>query len=232
MTTRQIPVLTISLLIILIGLHWLVPDKALLYFSADDIAQGEIWRIVTGHFMHADLQHLLWNCLGLAVLGSLIEYRSRTLLWVTLGAGIVFVDILLLTPFPQLEYYCGLSGVLNTLLLAALWLEWTFTRSWLIIVIACGSIVKTIIEVSQEVSILTHISWPPYAWSHVAGLIGGLVIILVLSQFKSGSRFTRLMSPSAHAVFIDEITVRGQFTHRFANDLPEMLQKLAKLLGR
>ena len=179
MTSRRIPILTISLVTVLIGLHWLVPDKTLLYFSAGDIARGETWRIVTGHFMHADLQHLMWNCLGLAVLGTLIEYRSRTVLWATLGAGIVSVSALLLSPFPQLEYYCGLSGVLNTLLLVALWLEWTFTRSWLIIAITCGIVAKTVIEVTQGTSILTHISWPPYAWSHVAGLIGGLIIIRV-----------------------------------------------------
>jgi len=182
MTTRRIPILTISLVTILIGLHWLVPDKTLLYFSAGDIARGETWRIVTGHFMHADLQHLLWNCLGLVVLGSLIEYRSRTVLWAVLSTGIVSVSALLLTPFSQLEYYCGLSGVLNTLLLVALWLEWRFTRSGLIIVVTCGVIVKTVIEVSQGVSILTHISWPPYAWSHVAGLVGGLIIVWVHSR--------------------------------------------------
>ena len=182
MKTRQIPILTISLVTILIGLHWLVPDKTLLYFSAGDIARGETWRIVTGHFMHADLQHLLWNCLGLAVLGSLIEFRSQTVLCAALSAGIVSVSALLLTPFSQLEYYCGLSGVLNTLLLVALWLEWRSTRSWLIIAVSCGVLVKTVIEVSQGVSILTHISWPPYAWSHVAGLAGGLIIVWVQNR--------------------------------------------------
>ncbi len=92
MTNRRIPILTISLLAILIALHWLVADKTALYFSAAGIFQGEIWRIVSGHFMHADLQHLLWNCLGLAVLGTLLEYRSKTVLFATLSNGIVFVS--------------------------------------------------------------------------------------------------------------------------------------------
>jgi len=185
MTLRRIPVITISLLIILIGLHWLVEDKTPLYFSADDIVQGETWRMVSGHFVHADLQHLLWNCLGLAVLGTLLEYRSRALLLATSATGIVFVSALLLTPYAQLDYYCGFSGVLNTLLLVALWFEWRVTRSRLIILIACGSIAKVLIEVSQDVSIVTHISWPPYAWSHVAGLVGGLFFIWLLARIKS-----------------------------------------------
>ena len=177
MTTRQIPVLTISLVTIVIALHLLVPDKSLLYFGAGDIIRGDTWRIISGHFIHADAQHLLWNCLGLAVLGTLIEFRSRNLLWTSLGAGVFSVSALLLSPYAQLEYYCGLSGVLNTLLLLALWLEWKATRSWLVIVIACICIAKVLLEVSLGTSIVTHISWPPYAWSHVAGLAGGLVVI-------------------------------------------------------
>lgn len=182
MKKRRVPILTISLLIILAGLHWLVADKSALYFSAAKIFQGEIWRVVSGHFIHADLQHLLWNGLGLAVLGTLLEYRSRAVLSATLGVGIVFVSTLLLTPYAQLEYYCGLSGVLNTLLVVALWIEWRLTRSWPIILIACASIVKVLVEVSGGVSIVTHISWPPYPWSHLAGLSGGLFIIWIQSR--------------------------------------------------
>lgn len=183
MTTRQIPRLTIGLIIILAGLYFLVPDNTLLYFSADDIATGELWRIVSGHFIHADLKHLLWNCLGLAVLGTLIEQHSRTQWWAALVVGIVSVSALLLSPISQLDNYCGLSGVLNTLLLVLIWLEWRLTRSWLMIVIACGSIAKVVVEVYLGESLMTNISWPPYAWSHVAGLAGGLIIIWIQKEF-------------------------------------------------
>ena len=185
MTFRQIPVLTIGLLTVLICLHWLVADKTLLYFSATNIFQGEYWRLVSGHFMHADLPHLLWNCLGLAVLGTLLEYRSRSVLMASLVIGIIIVNALLLTPWSHLNYYCGLSGVLNTLLLVTLWIEWRLTRSWLITLIACGSLAKVLVEVYQGTSIMTHISWPPYAWSHVAGLIGGLIVIWVFTRSRA-----------------------------------------------
>jgi len=191
MTLRQIPILTISLLTLLVSLHVLVEDKTQLYFSAADIFQGESWRLVSGHFMHADLQHLLWNCLGLLVLGILLEYRSRVVLIASLGVGILFVSALLLTPYSKLDYYCGLSGALNTLLLVALWIEWRLTRSWLIILIACGSIAKVLVEVAQGASIVTHISWPPYAWSHVAGLTGGLFVIWMLASIGNLPAFHR-----------------------------------------
>ena len=179
MINRRIPVLTLGITMVLIGLHLLVTDKTQLYFSAAEIYKGQAWRLISGHLMHADLQHLLWNCLGLVVLGTLLEYRSRRALITSLGAGIIFVNALLLTPFSQLDYYCGLSGVLNTLLLVALWIEWKLTRSWLIIALAFGSIAKVLVETSQGISIVTDISWPPYTWSHLAGLLGGLVVIYI-----------------------------------------------------
>lgn len=177
MTTRNIPLLTLSLLVTAFGLFRLVPDPSVLYFNATHIAGGESWRVVTGHFMHADLEHLAWNCLGLMVLGSLIELHSRTMLWVSMAAGIASVSVLLMTPLAQLNYYCGLSGVLNTLLVIAIWLEWRATRSWLLPAVALGSLGKVVIELVTGVSVLTHISWPPYPWSHLAGLIGGLLIV-------------------------------------------------------
>ena len=181
-------------MIAIISFHWLVADKTPLYFSATAIFQGEFWRLISGHFIHADLHHLFWNCLGLAVLGSLLEYRSKRMLLTALSTGIVFVNALLLSPYSQLDYYCGLSGVLNTLLLLALWLEWKSTRSWIIAVIALGAITKTLIEVSQGVSLMTHISWPPYAWSHVAGLIGGVSVISILSVFRGAEGVRYLIS--------------------------------------
>jgi rhomboid family GlyGly-CTERM serine protease len=182
MNMKRIPVLTFSLVAILIAIHALAPDRSVLWFGAEDIARGEIWRFFTGHLTHADVGHLWWNCLGLAVLGSLLECHSRSLLGITLAGGIIAVGILLLTPFSQLQYYCGLSGVLNTLLLVALWVEWRRSRSWLILLLAFCCIVKTAIEVSLGASVLTNISWPPYAWAHVAGLSGGVIVIWALYQ--------------------------------------------------
>ena len=180
----SIPFQTIGLVLLLIGIHFLAPDRSVFYFSADSIAQGETWRLVTGHLVHADLQHLGWNCLGLLVLGTLIEQYSRTAWWAALCFGIASVSTLLLSSFSQLDYYCGLSGVLNTLLLVALWYEWRRTRSWLIIVVALGAVIKTLIEVSSGEALLTHIDWPPYAWSHVAGLTGGILLVLMRRKYQ------------------------------------------------
>lgn len=171
------PAMTASLFGFMAALHWLLPNQEFLWFSAAAINQGEAWRLLTAHFAHADLEHLLWNGLGLVVLGSLIEQQSRRQLAASLAAGIFAVNALLLSPLPTPDYYCGLSGVLNTLLVTALWLEWKRSPSWLVAAIALGSLSKVLIEVTAGTSVITHISWPPYAWSHVAGMLGGVALI-------------------------------------------------------
>lgn len=191
MSSQHIPVLTFVLLLVIAGLYWMAPDPTTLYFSAADIARGEAWRLVTGHFTHADLGHLFWNGLGLAVLGAMIERRSASLLWISLGTGLVSVNVLLLSPFSQVEYYCGLSGVLNTLLVVVLWLEWRSSRSWLVAATALACLLKVVIEISLGTSVLTNISWPPYAWSHAAGLVGGLTILRGWSQIEQERLFPK-----------------------------------------
>ena len=179
MTNRQIPFLSIGLIILMAALYWGAADTTLLYFSKDKIAAGEVWRLISGHLIHADFQHLFWNCLGLGVVGALLEQHSRRRWVIGLLGGMTAVSALLLSPLSQLDFYCGLSGVLNTMLVILIWLEWKLTRSWIMIAIACGSIAKAVIEVYTGDSLITNISWPPYAWSHIAGLAGGAIIICI-----------------------------------------------------
>lgn len=189
MKTNTYPSLTFGLLALVLALYGLVPDQAALYFGTSEIVNGQAWRLLTGHLVHVDMNHLLWNALGLLVLGVLIERHSRRLLALALVAGIVAVNLLLLVS--GLDYYCGLSGVLNTLLVMALWLEWRSTRSWWVVAIALACIVKVMVEISLGDSVISKISWPPYAWSHLAGMAGGAITYLVV---RNWTRFAEVPS--------------------------------------
>ena len=50
--------------------YQLINDGAV---SRPEIADGEIWRLLTAGFLHAELVHLLFNAFALYVLGSLLE---------------------------------------------------------------------------------------------------------------------------------------------------------------
>lgn len=175
MNTRTFPSFTFSLLVLVLALHTFPDGMAALNFGTSEIFNGQAWRLLTGHLVHADLNHLFWNALGLLVLGVLIERHSRRLLGIALVAGTIAVNLLLLVS--GLDYYCGLSGVLNTLLVIALWLEWRSTRSWWVAAIAIGCLIKVAIEINTGNSLISHISWPPFAWSHLAGMLGGIAVL-------------------------------------------------------
>lgn len=181
------PFLTITLCLLAAFLMALPePIKTALYFDSQMLASGNLWQLVTGHWMHADGQHLLWNLLGLAVLGYIIERYSRTLLLLSLGMGVLAVDMLLLSPFSEIQRYCGLSGVLNTMLGVAFYCRWRETRSIIIPIVGALSVAKIFVEIQIGASLFTDISWPPYPLAHLAGLLATPLALLAYFRLLSG----------------------------------------------
>ena len=169
---KHAPILTL-LLASFAGLFMLLPPAvhAWLYFDHQLLSQGHYWGLVTGHWLHADLEHMTWNVAALVVLASIIEARSRRLLLWSLVFGTASVDLLLLSPLSDIQRYCGLSGILNTLLGVAVYLYWRETRSPLVILIGALSLIKIVLEMLVEQSMFTEISWPPFAMAHLAGIL-------------------------------------------------------------
>jgi rhomboid family GlyGly-CTERM serine protease len=181
--TRQIPVLTL-LLSALACLLMCLPLTAheLLYFDYQRLLEGQWWKAVSGHWIHADASHLLWNVVALGVLAAIIERRSRALLLWSLAIGCVFVDILLFSPLSSLQRYCGLSGILNTLLGVVLYLYWRETRSPLVLVTGLLCVGKIALEIVSGESVFTDISWPPFAMAHLAGLVAAPVVLWICQR--------------------------------------------------
>jgi len=171
--------------------------KSLLYFDHAQINVGKIWTLITGHWVHADAQHLLWNILGLGVLGCVIERYSRRLFLLSLCTGMLAVNVLLMSPLCDLLRYCGLSGVLNTLLGVALYCRWAETKSPWIILVGVLSILKTIIELQAGSSIFTDISWPPYPPAHLAGLLATPITLTLYANLWPNSPNRRILGQDA-----------------------------------
>lgn len=179
--------LTLVLVTTSLGLFLGPAPNEWFYFDIPSISDGQWYRMVLGHFMHADKSHLFWNMLGLIILSTLIEARSRQLLLIAVLIGVLAVSWLLVSPFSRLEIYCGLSGILNTLLVIALWNVWQDTHSRWVIATFIGSLAKIIIEINSQQSLISQVSWPPYPEAHLAGYIAGLISI---ACFELYSRLT------------------------------------------
>jgi rhomboid family GlyGly-CTERM serine protease len=118
--------LIVSLICLLIAL---LPDawQSTLQYQRDDILSGEIWRTITGHLTHLNLQHLATNLAGFWLIWWLF-FKSETptlscfsalsLLFIgtTLGLGLFS---------PEVIWYRGLSGGLHGLLVLGLLRQWS-----------------------------------------------------------------------------------------------------------
>ncbi|MBT2971561.1 MAG: rhombosortase [Candidatus Thiodiazotropha sp. (ex Ctena orbiculata)] len=173
------PVLTIGT-VLLSAIMMTVPQfHTLFYFELSPVLSGEWWRLLSGHLIHADWEHWIWNITALAFLGSYLERRSKHLWFLAMFIGIASVNMLLLSDWSQLTKYCGLSGALNTLLVIALFHYWRETRSGWVIVAAFICLGKLTLELFTGASLITDISWPPFPLAHLAGILAGVILIIV-----------------------------------------------------
>jgi len=104
-------------------LAWLMemfPQAAdLLQYDRSAIAQGEFWRLFTGHWIHWNSEHFLWDVIVFVSLGALCESYSRKAFLACLAASALFISIAVWSVLPQMLYYRGLSGIDAALYLMA-----------------------------------------------------------------------------------------------------------------
>lgn len=95
-------------------LCWLQRFPEALEFQRQTILSGQIWRIWTGHWIHANTAHLLLNgAVALLLYAAFFRFMRWTELLVT---GVVFsalISAAFLLFLPELDWYNGLSGLLH-----------------------------------------------------------------------------------------------------------------------
>jgi rhomboid family GlyGly-CTERM serine protease len=155
-----------------------VPD--ILIYNRSAIENGEIWQLLSNHFVHCDLSHLGWNITAFFILGSLLEQRLlRTRLFGLITISCIGVSIWLWFLKTDLTLYCGLSGILNGLLSALLLILWRENKHPLIPLVGVAAVMKIIIETLSQQTIFTHFSWESVPGAHGAGMIAGVVFFLI-----------------------------------------------------
>jgi rhomboid family GlyGly-CTERM serine protease len=85
--------------------------EALQYDRRQAGAGGEFWRLLTCHWTHWSLDHLLWNTATFAVLGLCCAARKGSASLSCLGISAVAIPLALHLGCPQLATYRGLSGL-------------------------------------------------------------------------------------------------------------------------
>jgi len=154
------------------------PASEALVFDRQAIMQGELWRLLTGHWVHGDWEHLAWNLMAFGILGWMIETSLGHLkLYTALIAGICVVNAWLWLFIPTLDFYCGLSGILNTLLFVILIDGWLRSRKLIFPLVLVAALAKIAFELFQASAIFTHTTWPAIPEAHLAGALAAVVLM-------------------------------------------------------
>lgn len=86
------------------------------------VFDGQLWRLVTGPFVHATGGHLVRDLALVAIAGIAYEAPLARVRVALFGAGVV-VPALAVLASGRVDWYCGLSGLSHAMLAAALTFE-------------------------------------------------------------------------------------------------------------
>ncbi len=133
---------------------WGAAGRELLRYDRAAIAAGEAWRLLSGHFVHLGVPHLLMNAAGLGLVWFLYgrEFGAVRWIWIVIltvagiSSGFWVLD-------PQLNWYVGLSGLLHGLLAAG--------------------IVGALLRQRRDAALLAILVTAKLAWEQIVGPLPG-----------------------------------------------------------
>jgi rhomboid family GlyGly-CTERM serine protease len=152
----------------------------LLRYERTAIAQGEWWRLVSGHWVHLGPRHLLPDAAGLVLLWVLYARELRPGSWLlVLASATAAIDAGLWWGQGAVQWYVGISGLLHGAWAAgsvAVALQGR-REGWLMLAILAA---KLGVEHYAGASLFTS-GFPVVSAAHVYGALGALVAVAALT---------------------------------------------------
>ena len=174
------------LMLVLALLHpWVNPWLA---YNRSAVLDGQLWRLVSCHFVHLNLNHFLLDGAGFVLVWWIFQdVLTRRLLWLWLGVSAPVCGLLLLLD-SSLSGYVGLSGILHGWLVIALLLGWRSSpllHSTALLLVT-GKLIyeQTPFYDANYLGHLIHGSVYPLA--HLYGALIGLGLVVLLSLVRRG----------------------------------------------
>jgi len=166
------------------------PTLLALRYERTALAHGEWWRLLSAHFVHLGVRHLLLDSAAVVLLWVLYARELSASLWIFVLLGTIgTIDAGLWWANPQVLWYVGVSGVLHGVWAAgAAHSVWRDARreltGWLLLAALGG---KLLYEYRAGESLLVA-SFPVVTAAHRYGALGGLLALALCSALGAGAR--------------------------------------------
>jgi rhomboid family GlyGly-CTERM serine protease len=112
--TRQrhrVPLVTVFVIIVAVLTAQSSGLSELLIYDRQAVADGALWRIVTGSMVHFSTSHLWYDSGALMVVGALAEWRDPRRFAILSASAMLTVGSAIHVFAPQFDRFAGLSGV-------------------------------------------------------------------------------------------------------------------------
>ncbi len=156
--------------------------RLLLRYERELVAQGEWWRLLTGHIVHLGWTHFALNVMGLALMWALFfpDYSLRS--WaLILSCSLIAIDAAFFFIERDVRWYVGLSGVLHGVMAAGT-LAYVRRRepgAWILLPFLVGKLLYEQFVGTMPYS-LDSSGGPVVVDAHLYGVLGAVVAVVAL----------------------------------------------------
>lgn len=147
------------------------------------VLDGEVWRLLTAHLVHLDLQHAALNGVGATLMWALFARDFRPGAWLGIALGTLLgIDAGFLLLQPRLSWYVGASGVLHGVMAAGT-LAQLRRREPLSLLLALLLAAKITYE-QLAGALPLQAAGPVVVDAHLYGAVGGALLALPLLRTR------------------------------------------------
>lgn len=156
--------------------------RLLLRYERALVAQGQWWRLLTGHIVHLGWTHLALNLMGLALMWALFfpDYSVRGWL-VILSCSLVTIDAAFFFIERDVRWYVGLSGLLHGVMAAGTiaYVRRREPGAWVLVPFLIGKLIYEQLVGTMPYS-LDSAGGPVVVDAHLYGVLGAVIGVLAL----------------------------------------------------
>ena len=189
-----LPILTLSIVIGTIITYLSPALTSILVYDRTAISNGEFWRLLSGHMVHFNVSHLVYNLTAFILTAWILEAKAGRVHFSLVCTFITLaISVFLLNLKPKMIEYGGLSGLVCGLFVYLGLIEMGTRGPWRMLWLVALLIIplKIVVESHTGKSVLPYpesLSFVPVWEGHAIGSLSALFAFLAQKLFENKRR--------------------------------------------